>query len=80
MNEPLDYGMFSRAGNKRIASIVAGASKLPLSTTDEELYAYLRTRLNTVAKKHGEAWDTEVRESLIWDLERKLKRDLTMYF
>jgi len=80
MNEVRDYGMFSKAGNKQIASVVAGALKLPIATTNKQLYDYLKARLNTVAEKHPEAWDTDVRESIISKLERETKRELTIYF
>jgi hypothetical protein len=76
----LDYGMYSKAGNQRIASIVIGALKLPIATTNAQLYSYLKERMKRVAEKYPEVWDSDVRSAVISVLERKLHRELTMYF
>ncbi len=76
----LDYGMYSKAGNQRIASIITGALKLPIATTNAQLYSYLKARMSKVAEKYPEVWDSDVRSALISVLERKLHRELSMYF
>lgn len=76
----MDYGMFSKSGNAAIAKMVVDALSLPITTTNEELYTYLRGRMDQIQNKHGEVWDTDVREAVIGTLERKLHRELTIYF
>jgi hypothetical protein len=54
--------------------------KLPIATTNAQLYSYLKERMKRVAEKYPEVWDSDVRDALISVLERKLHRELTMYF
>jgi flagellar basal body-associated protein FliL len=76
----MDYGMFSAAGNRAAASIVTGALKLSITTSNDKLYDYLKKRMDKVYLKHSEIYDSEVRDAIISVLERKLHRELTMYF
>lgn len=76
----VNYGMYSKAGNQQVASIVAGALELSIATTNTQLYSYLKERMNEVAENYPEVWDSDVRDALISVLERKLHRELTMYF
>src|SRR4051794_672686 len=77
---PTKYGMFSKAGDARVLAIVRGALRLPMSTSNEKLYAFLSKRMNAVGDKYGEVWDTAVRESLIGVIESRTGRDLSIYF
>tara|TARA_R110000772_G_scaffold2410_2_gene8380 strand:- start:570 stop:806 length:237 start_codon:yes stop_codon:yes gene_type:complete len=78
----MGYGMFSKNGDKAAQSVVNKILKLPLSTTNKELYKVLTTEMNKVAddKGHEEIWDTECREQIISTIEDKTKRNLTIYF
>ena len=76
----MEYGMFSKAGNNAVARIIEGALKLPITTTDNELYTYLKKRMTLVNVKHPEIHDTDVRSMMISVLERKLHRELSIYF
>ena len=76
----LNYGMFTPKGNRRVNSIVLKTCSLPLSSTDEEIYAFLKMRMDIVAENHKEVWDTAVREAMIGTIENRTKRSLTIYF
>jgi hypothetical protein len=76
----MDYGMFSKAGNAAVARIITDVMSLPIGTTDQELYAYLNKRMTGINPKHPEIYDTAVRDAIISVLERKLNRELTIYF
>lgn len=76
---PNDFAMFSKAGNNAAKAIVAAVLKLPMDTTDQELYAFMTERMKTVAEKHGEIWDTDVREAMIGCIEHRTGRELTIY-
>lgn len=76
----MDYGMFTKAGNAVVAKMIVDVLSLPITTTNQELYVYLRGRMDKIQNKHGEVWDTDVREAIIGTLERKLHRELTIYF
>ena len=77
---PDDFGMFSKAGNKRVKTIARQALRKPMTITNDALYAFLRKRMNEVGEKHSEVWDTAVRESLIGVVERRSGRELSIYF
>lgn len=78
-NTRTDYAMFSAAGNRAAKGIVDAALKLPITTTDQELYQFLNERMKKVAEKHGEIYDTDVRECIIDAIERHTKRELSIY-
>lgn len=75
-----EFNMFSAAGNRVARQIVNAALKLPMGTSNDELYAFLTERMNGVAKQHGEIWDTDVREAMISAIEHVTKRELSIYF
>mgnify|MGYP006928225493 CR=1 FL=1 len=75
-----NYGMFSQDGNREVDSIVLKVCALPLSTTNEELYSFLKTKMDAAEEMHKEIWDTAVREVMIGTIENRTKRDLTIYF
>lgn len=77
---PAEFGMFTTAGNRAAARIVEKVLLLPLSTSDKELYAFLSKEMNAISSKHGEVWDTDVREAIIGRIERAIGRSLTIYF
>jgi hypothetical protein len=75
------YEMFTAEGNRLVGEMVEKVLSMPLSTTDREVYAHLQEAMNIIAALgHGEVWDTAVREAVIGRLERKMQRNLTIYF
>lgn len=80
MTAPYGYGMFSAAGNRAVEAMVNRLLKLPITTTAEELNRALEAGFNEVALKHSEVWDTDVRETVIWKLEKATGRELSIYF
>jgi hypothetical protein len=47
------------AGSRRIAA--------------QEMYEYLQSKMNKVAGKHGEIWDTEPREKIFYLVNKKAR-------
>ena len=73
----MSYGMFTDAGNKKVANLTKRILKLPITATDQDIYNMVTEGLNKIG---GEAWDTEVREAIISRIEKETNRDLTIYF
>lgn len=77
----MNYGMFTDEGNKMVSLMVEECLKLPITAKDEEIYAFLNTRMSNIERAgHGEVYDTEVREQLISKIEKETKRELSIYF
>jgi len=76
----MEYGMFTKAGNAAVARIITDVLSLPITTTDNELYTYLKKRMTAINAKHPEIYDTDVRKQMISVLEHKLHRELSIYF
>jgi len=76
----MEYGMFTKAGNAAVARIIDDVRSLSIETSNKELYAYLNKRMKAVSAKHPEIYDSDVRDAIISILERRLHRELTMYF
>lgn len=74
------YGMYSDDGDNAVHRIVTAALRLPMTTSNADLYRYLTKRMNALSPAHGEVWDTEVRSCIIGAIERATKRDLTIYW
>jgi hypothetical protein len=74
------YAMFSDEGDAAVAVMVERLLLMPISTSDTELYSRLTTLMNEIAKTHGEVWDTDVREAIIGEIERRTHRELSIYF
>ena len=76
-----EFNMFTPAGNRAARQIVNAALKLPMGTSNDDLYAFLTLAMNKVANQHGEIWDTDVREAMIGAIEKATGRDeLSIYF
>ena len=73
----MSFSMFSAAGNQKCAELVEEVKKLPITATNEDIYAKVTEGLNKIG---GEAWDTEVRASVIGRIEKATGRELTIYF
>lgn len=74
----MSYGMFTDAGDKKVANLTKRIlKKLPITATDQDIYDMVTEGLNKIG---GEAWDTEVREAIISRIEKETDRDLTIYF
>ena len=76
----MEYGMYSKAGDRAVDAMFKRLLKLPITTSDDELCRALTAAFNKVAVKHGEVWDTEVREAVIGRLEKATGRFLSIYF
>jgi hypothetical protein len=76
----MEYGMFTVAGNRAVDQMVTRLLKLPISTSPDEFNQALNTEFKKVAEKHGEVWDTDVRDAVISVLERKTRRELSIFF
>jgi len=76
----MEYGMFTKAGNAAVARIIDDVRSLSIETSNKELYAYLNKRMKVVSARHPEIYDSDVRDAIISILERRLHRELTMYF
>jgi hypothetical protein len=80
------FEMFSKAGENACRSIVSAAWKKLAGSkrvTGQEMYDYLKARMDVVSAKHGEVWDTEPREKIYWLVAKKAKEydyDFTEYF
>lgn len=73
--------MFSDRGEKLVDLMVQDALKLPLSTSDQELYSFIRERMSNIELAgHAEVFDTAVKEAFIGEIEFKTKRELSIYF
>lgn len=75
-----EYGMYSAAGNRAVEAMIKRLLKLPITTTDKELDRALAAEFARVALAHAEVWDTEVRETVVWTLEKETGRNLSIYF
>lgn len=74
------YGMFTKEGSKAVAALVELTLMLPMTVTNEELYASLKTGMKEIKKQgHGEVYDTEVREQIIGTIEKRTKRELSIF-
>lgn len=74
------YGMFTLEGGKEVAELVESVKKLPITTTDEELYKHLRHGMKSIAKiGHREVYDTDVREQIIYAVEKSTGRELSIF-
>lgn len=66
-----NYAMFSAEGNRRVARMVSSLGK---TIAKEEigpgqLRDRLRKRMDKIAEKHPEVWDTAVRECIFYELD-----------
>jgi hypothetical protein len=75
-----DFAMFTAAGNAAVAELFDKACKLPMTASDDAIYAMLNKGLDRIEKKHVEVWDTDVRKTLIGQIEVATGRTLTIYF
>lgn len=74
------YGMFTKEGSLAVSVLVENALKLPVTTTNGELYAFLTAGMKEIKKAgHGEVYDTEVREQIIGEIEKRTKRELSIF-
>jgi hypothetical protein len=62
--EKTNFEMFTKGGNtacrngvKRIFKKIRGKKRI----TEDELYEFVQSVINSIDKKHGEVWDTEPR-------------------
>lgn len=80
------FEMFSKAGENACRSIVRAAWKKlagPRRITAQEMYDYLKVRMDKTSGKHPEVWDTEPREKIYWLVAKKAKEydyDYSSYF
>lgn len=75
-----EYGMFSKAGNLAVDKLVNKVLALPITASDESIYKVLEDGMKKMESKHGEVYDTDVRDQMISSIERKTNRELTIYF
>ena len=69
------FGMFTPAGDKLIYSMVATVKRrIKSGETRERVMEYLNSRWAAIEKKHGEATDSEVRDSVLLDLRNAIRR------
>jgi len=80
------FEMFSKAGENACRSIVRAAWKKLAGSkriSAEEMYEYLRARMNKTAGKFPEVWDTEPREKIFYLVNKKAREydyDYSSYF
>ncbi len=74
------FQMFSFEGNDRVYKLLQTVLDLPITASNEVLYAGLKAGMNSIAKDHPEVWDTEVRRTIIDYLEDKTHRELSIFF
>lgn len=72
---PTSFGMFSKAGNSKIAFMVKRMLKALEDDNFEKARDIYRTRLPKIAAKHGEATDTAVRESIFGTIDDMAGRE-----
>lgn len=75
-----DFQMFSEEGNQRVYNVLQTVLELPITASNELLYASLSCGMKSIAKDHSEVWDTEVRRTIIDYLEDKTHRELSIFF
>ena len=76
-----DYGMFSDEGNQLVAKAVDRASDISGAVSDKVVYAFLKVAFDEIEELgHEEVWDTDVREHVIGEIERRSERSLSIYF
>ena len=64
-----DFGMFTKAGNRRVATVIKAAYSMS-EKSDEDVARFVHKELNKIEKKHSEVHDTVVREGIVAALER----------
>ena len=80
------FEMFSKAGENACRSIVRSAWKKLAGTrriSAQDMYEYLRTRMNKSGNRFPEIWDTEPREKIFYLVAKKAKEydyNYTEYF
>jgi hypothetical protein len=80
------FEMFSKTGENACRSIVRSAWKKlagPKRIRAQDMYEYLRARMNKTAGKYPEIWDTEPREKILYLVAKKAKEfdyDYSSYF
>lgn len=75
-----DFQMFSEEGNERVLKLLKTVLDLPITASNEVLYAGLREGMKFISKDHPEIYDTEVRRTIIDELERLTHRELSIFF
>lgn len=66
------FGMFTKAGNRKVAAMVKKTRVAMSEASDEDLAVFLREEMDKIEKKHPEVTDTVVREAIAVAVERDL--------
>lgn len=70
-SEVTSYAMFTKTGNRRVQTMVDRLKK-ELERGEwgpKKVATFLRGKMDGIATKHGEVWDTAVREAIFADLD-----------
>lgn len=76
----MNFGMFSEEGNQAVTQLFKNTMKLPISSTDNDIYDFLKIGFEKIALKHKEVYDTDVRERFIGEMEHAIGRNFQIYF
>ena len=67
------YAMFSANGNARVHTLVKQMARKVLGEkriTQKEFEDFVKAKMDKIAIKYGEVWDTAVRECVYWYAEK----------
>jgi histidinol-phosphate/aromatic aminotransferase/cobyric acid decarboxylase-like protein len=62
--ETPDFGMFSKAGNQRVNTLVKYAANLTEKSSRKVILKYIQDQKKSIAKRYPEVGDTAVREAI----------------
>ena len=75
------YEMFTKEGDNLVHKLINRVLKLPITAKDQEIYSLLTDEFNLLeVQGHGEVWDTACREQIMYAIENKTGRSLSVYF
>lgn len=68
------YEMFTKAGDRACHAIVKAALRLPLGSTDADIYKLVRERMKKLQSKHPEINDSEPGGHIVFRIGRATGR------
>lgn len=80
MSKTMNFGMFSEEGNKAVTQLFKDTMKLPISSTESDIYAFMKNGFENISKTHKEVYDTDVRERFVGEMEKISERKFSIYF
>jgi hypothetical protein len=73
-----EYGCYSREGDLAVDALVDEICALPETYDEDQLFVHMRRGLEKVCEIHAEAFDTTVRESILFGIFERSKGRLNL--